>query len=570
MDTVRTRARQGRPHRSRAFAAAMAVVAATLLAGCGSGGGGDAGDPTDTPSAGTDPGPYVAGPGPQGGAALYAEFRAGKRVILQQRLFYALTPARLAERIANLETLPFDGAFLQLPTTGTRITKGEVVKAADIAADLQPLYALRPTRLKHQFATVSIGRDLDPFDDWTPVVTNFTTLAKVARDAGLVGLVIDNENLAGLRVHYPDDVSRSTTYTLAQYQAQVQTNSRRIMQAITTEFPDAVVVVLRGPAGAEATSPASLVNCESRDAANIAPDATCGANAASLLGSFFAGFVEGAGARSMLVDGGTDFGLRLPERFAASATWRKSGLASATTASPFVPATLRDAWAATVKASFGVRELDGARGNGAPNDPAIYARTLATALAAAEGFVWTSFDLTDVSAAAPGSPWVAAVQRGRDLAAGTATPPPAGPGTGLLAEYFGQIDESELAQTLVDATLDNVWDGTGPGHTVLAGQNDNFSVVWSGWLQAPATGTYTFYATTDDGMRITIGDTTLLDVFYHQAPTEHARTIDLVAGQRYPIRIRYFQGGGNTVASLAWQPPGGTRAVVPTAVLYPY
>ena len=301
----------------------------------------------------------------------------------------------------------------------------------------------------------------------------------------------------------------------------------------------------------------------------IAPDATCGPNTASLLGSFFAGFVEGAGTRSMLVDGGSDHGLRLPERFAASASWRKSGLALAATASPFVPDALRDTWATTVKAAFGVRELDGARGNGAPNDPAIFARTLAAAIGAADHFVWASFDLTDVSAAAAGNAWVAATQRGRDLAAGAATPM-AGPGTGLLAEYFGQIDESELAQTLVDSTLDNVWDGTGPGHTVLAGQNDNFSVVWSGYLQAPTTGTYTFYATTDDGMRITIGDTTLLDVFYYQAPTEYARTIDLVAGQRYPIRIRYFQGGGNTVASLAWQPPGAARAVVPAEVLYPY
>lgn len=562
------------------MAAAAAVLAATaLVAACGSGGGGSddagAGPGGGSGTGGTgsaSAGSYTAGPGPQGGTALYADFRARKQLLLHGRNFYTVTPEKFAARLATMEAaLPFDGAFLQLPLTGARLTRGAVVKAADVAADLQPLYPLRPTRLKYNFAIAQVTSDLDPFDDWTPVVTNFQTLAKVARDAGLVGIVVDNENLAGLRVNYPYDVRDSAGKTVEQYREQVRANSRRIMQAITAEFPDAVVVVLRGPAGGEAKSPASLVNCESRDAAFASPDATCGASPAALLGPFFAGFVEGAGARALLVDGGTDYGLRLPAQFAASADWRKNGLAAAATESPFVPEALRAAWPLTVKAAFGVRELDGARGNGLRNDTAIYSRTLAAALKAADHLVWASFDLTDLTTAAAADPWVAAVANGKTLAAAGATAPPAsGSGSGLLAEYYSQIDESELVQTLVDSSIDNVWDGTGPSHTVLAGQADNFSVVWSGTLEAPVTGTYTFYATTDDGMRITLGDTTLLDVFYYQAPTEHVRTIDLVAGQRYAIKIRYFQGGGNTVASFAWQPPGGTRATVPYQYLYPY
>ncbi len=554
-----------------------AVLAASLLAACGSGGGSDDAAANGSGSGGTgttvgSAGPYTAGPGPQGGAALYESFRASKQLLLHGRNFYTVTPEKFAARLAGMEaTLPFDGAFLQLPITGSRLTKGEVVKAADVATDLQPLYALKPAKLKYNFAIAQVTADLDAFDDWTPVVTNFQTLAKVARDAGLIGLVIDDENLAGLRVNYPYEVRNSTTKTVDEYRDQVRANSRRIMQAITAEFPDAVVVVLRGPAGGEAKSPASLVNCESRDTSLVAPDATCGASSAALLGPFFAGFVEGAGARSLLVDGGTDYGLRLPAQFEASAAWRKTGIASAATASPFVPETLRAAWTATVKAAFGVRELDGARGNGLSNDTAIYARTLASALRAADHFVWASFDLTDLTTAAGGDPWVAALASGKALAASGTTPAPAsGSGRGLLAEYYSQIDESELVQTIVDSGIDNVWDGTGPAHTLLSGQTDNFSVVWSGYIEAPVTGTYTFYATTDDGMRITIGEQTLLDVFYYQAPTEYARTIDLVAGQRYAIKIRYFQGGGNTVAGFAWQPPGGARATVPYQYLYPY
>ena len=72
-----------------------------------------------------------------------------------------------------------------------------------------------------------------------------------------------------------------------------------------------------------------------------------------------------------------------------------------------------------------------------------------------------------------------------------------------------------------------------------------------------------------DGMQITIGSTLVVDAFFFQGPTEHAGTIDLVAGRRYPIRIRYFQGGGETEAHVAWQPPGSMKEVVPTARLYP-
>ena len=144
-----------------------------------------------------------------------------------------------------------------------------------------------------------------------------------------------------------------------------------------------------------------------------------------------------------------------------------------------------------------------------------------------------------------------------------------GTGTGLLAQYFSMIDETELAQTRIDPVIDNVWSGTGPLNTMLEGQNDNFSVIWSGFIEAPVTGTYTFFGTTDDGMQIHIDGVAVVDAFYYQAPTEHAGTIDLVAGQRYPIKIRNFQGGGETEAHVSWQTPGGVKELLPFERMYP-
>ena len=43
-----------------------------------------------------------------------------------------------------------------------------------------------------------------------------------------------------------------------------------------------------------------------------------------------------------------------------------------------------------------------------------------------------------------------------------------------------------------------------------------------------------------------------------------------MAGQRYPIKIRNFQGGGQTEAHVSWQIPGGLKELLPVERMYPY
>lgn len=539
--------------------AAIAAVAATAfsLVACGGGSGGAGG----SASANGADASYAAGPGPQGGAALYAGFRTGNRkFVLHQRGAIAVTSAGYRDRFAAMEATldAYDGLFLALPSTGDRILTSQPVAAAGIARDLEPLYALRPSRLKYNFAVVSGQRDFDVFDDAAQLLENVRRLAAVARDAGLVGIAVDNESIGGARLSHPGDV-RNAGKTLEEYRAQTRAVSRKIMQAIVGEFPDAVVVVLRGPAGSDARSPASIVNLE--------------VDTANLLGAYFAGFVEGAGPRSLVVDGGTDFGLRTAEQFAASAAWRGDGIAEEAVEDGFIPEAIRATWPNRVTVSFGVREMDGAQGNLLPNQPMLWAHTATGALRFASHFAWASFDLVDQTKAAAGDPWIVAARAARAAAAtpnGGFAPTAPASGTGLMAQYFLTVNETDLAQTIVDPTIDFVWSGVGLQHTILGDRSENLSVIWSGYVEAPVTGTYTVYGLTDDGMQIRIGETNVVDAFYYQAPTEHMGTIDLVAGQRYPIRIRYFQGGGGTEAHVSWQPPGGTKEAIPTARLYPY
>lgn len=541
----------------RAVAAAIAVAIAGALGACGGGSGGSA----DKASPSSADASYGAGPGPQGGAALYSGFRTGARkFVLHQRSTIAISASVFRDRFTAMESTldAYDGLFLQLPASGVDILSPRAVSATQIARDLEPLYALRPTRLKYNFAVVPVSHDFDVFDEPAQLLENVRRLAAVARDAGLTGIVIDDESLAGGRFNYPGDV-RNQAKTLDQYKVQTQAVSRRVMQTIAGEFPDAVVVVLRGPAGSDARSPASLVNIET--------------DTAALLGAYFAGFVEGAGPRSLVVDGGTDYGLRTSEQFAASAAWRNDGIAEDAVEGGFIPESIRARWPSLVSVSFGVREMDGSMGNLLPNLPMVWANTAVGALRNASHFAWASFDLVDQTKAPASDPWIAAGRLARTAAQtanGGFAPTAMGSGTGLLAQYFVTVNEVDLVQTLVDPTIDFVWSGVGLQHTIIGDRSDNISVIWSGYLEAPVTGTYTIFGLTDDGMQIRIGETNVVDAFYYQGPTEHAGTIALMAGQRYPIRIRYFQGGGGTEAHVSWQPPGGMKEAIPAARLYPY
>ena len=81
--------------------------------------------------------------------------------------------------------------------------------------------------------------------------------------------------------------------------------------------------------------------------------------------------------------------------------------------------------------------------------------------------------------------------------------PPAGTGTGLLAQYFDDAGSgiyfTALVLTRTDPTVDFDWADLAPDPLV---QSDNFSVRWSGQVKAPVTGAYTFTTTSDDGVRL--------------------------------------------------------------------
>lgn len=146
-------------------------------------------------------------------------------------------------------------------------------------------------------------------------------------------------------------------------------------------------------------------------------------------------------------------------------------------------------------------------------------------------------------------------------------PPPGGNGTGLRGEYFDNADLTNLVTTRTDATVDFDYGSGAPVGTAVT-SGDTFSARWTGQIEAPVAGNYTFTTTSDDGVRLWVNDQLLIDNWTLHAPTDNSGTIQLAAG-RHNIRMEFYENNGGAVARLAWAYPGTPRQVVPQMRLYP-
>ncbi len=140
-----------------------------------------------------------------------------------------------------------------------------------------------------------------------------------------------------------------------------------------------------------------------------------------------------------------------------------------------------------------------------------------------------------------------------------------GTGNGLSATYFNDISFTGTTVTRVDPIVDFNWGSGSPDAAIAA---DTFSARWSGQIEAPVTGTYTFYTVSDDGVRLWVNNQQVIDNWTDHAPVENSGTIALTAGQRYDIRMDFYESGGGATARLLWSGPSIPKAVVPTARLY--
>jgi hypothetical protein len=141
----------------------------------------------------------------------------------------------------------------------------------------------------------------------------------------------------------------------------------------------------------------------------------------------------------------------------------------------------------------------------------------------------------------------------------------AGEGGGVLANYYTGVSFDNLVLTRTDPRIDFDWgDPGGPDTTV---GDDNFSVQWTGEVEAAFSETYTFYTNSDDGVRLWVDGQLLVDNWTDHANTENNGSIDLLAGKTYSLVMEYYESGGGAVAQLRWSSPHTPKQIIPQAAL---
>ena len=98
---------------------------------------------------------------------------------------------------------------------------------------------------------------------------------------------------------------------------------------------------------------------------------------------------------------------------------------------------------------------------------------------------------------------------------------------------------------------------------------DNFSIRWTGSLEAPVAGTAQLQTVADDGVRLWFDGQLVIDNWVAQAATARTVNVTLVAGKRHTVVVEYFEQGGDASVQLNWQLPGAGMVPVPLERLYP-
>ena len=120
------------------------------------------------------------------------------------------------------------------------------------------------------------------------------------------------------------------------------------------------------------------------------------------------------------------------------------------------------------------------------------------------------------------------------------------------ASYFANRTLTGTPATVRCETAINYNWGSGSPPGTGVGPN-NFSVRWVGTRSFATTRSYTFTATADDGVRVYLDGTLIINQWRDQSPTTYTVTRQVTAGN-HEVRMEYYENGGGAVARLTISP----------------
>jgi hypothetical protein len=123
---------------------------------------------------------------------------------------------------------------------------------------------------------------------------------------------------------------------------------------------------------------------------------------------------------------------------------------------------------------------------------------------------------------------------------------------GLAATYYVGEAFDAPAVSRLDLDVGFRWALDSPDPAVPV---NGFSARWIGTVEARYSESTTFFLTVfeqNEGVRLSVNGTTIIDAWAAPFALERSGSISLVAGQRYPITVEYFESIGASAIELLW------------------
>ena len=103
------------------------------------------------------------------------------------------------------------------------------------------------------------------------------------------------------------------------------------------------------------------------------------------------------------------------------------------------------------------------------------------------------------------------------------------------------------------------------------GLDNRFKNDWgarfSGLIDVPDTGNWTFYLTTDDGSELWLDDTSIVQNYGSHGMREFSHTLMVEQGL-HDFRIEFFQGGGPHGLEFSWEGPNTSKSIIPASAFF--
>lgn len=112
----------------------------------------------------------------------------------------------------------------------------------------------------------------------------------------------------------------------------------------------------------------------------------------------------------------------------------------------------------------------------------------------------------------------------------------------------GNITNRTLLSSGVVSTVNYNWGGSG---VLNSGRSDGVIVRFHGFINIPTAGTYWFGGNADDGIRIRVNNTQIVNGWNESGGDFRQGSITLAAGV-YPIELIYYENGGGALVNLQW------------------